>query len=68
MFTTGISKSVLHGLSLMGKDNRMSLLFLILFVADVKCGTHALSADAIYAWALFSIADALWVRNLLGGK
>lgn len=44
----------------------MSLLFLIMFVADVKTGTNAFTESAMYCWALFSIADALWVRTLWG--
>ena len=44
----------------------MSLLLFLLFVADVKCGTNAMHENAVFAWALFSIADALWIRTLWG--
>lgn len=44
----------------------MSLLLLLVFIGDVKCGTNAMTESAMYAWALFSIADALWVRTLWG--
>lgn len=44
----------------------MSLLFLMLFIADVKSEVNVITESAMYAWALFSIADALWVRTLWG--
>lgn len=42
----------------------MSLLFLVLFVAAVKSDVAILEEGFMYAWALFSIADALWVRTI----
>ena len=47
----------------------MSLLFLITFISDIKNCTDIITKDGFFTWALFSIADALWVRLLLcGGK
>lgn len=42
----------------------MSLLFLLLFIADIRSGTNVMTEGAVYAWALFSIADALWINVL----
>lgn len=46
----------------------MSLMFLLLFLYDVRAEAQVMTEGAVYAWALFSIADALWIRNLIGGK
>ena len=44
----------------------MSLLLLLTFVFDVTYDTNAMTETGMYLWALFSIADALWVRTLWG--
>ena len=46
----------------------MSLFFLIIFLAMLMTDASFLTAELLYIWALFSIADALWVRIIFGRK
>lgn len=46
----------------------MSILFLAVVIAALKIDPNLLEAELLYIWALFSIADALWVKVLFGGK
>lgn len=44
----------------------MSLLYMMVAIIDLMHETCYMTEPAMYAWALFSIADALWIRTLLG--
>ena len=45
----------------------MSVLFLVIFIAMLKDpDVTVIGEEFCYAWALFSIADALWVRTIFG--
>ena len=46
----------------------MSVIFLLLAIAAVKGDIGITEEDFLYAWALFSIADALWIRTIFGRK
>ena len=46
----------------------MSVVLLVLVIAAVNTDASVLTADLLYLWALFSIADALWARMIFGGK
>jgi hypothetical protein len=46
----------------------MSILFLCVVIAALKVDPSLIKAELLYVWALFSIADALWVKVLFGGK
>lgn len=46
----------------------MSIVLLTLVFACVRSDPSCLTAELLYLWALFSIADALWARVVFGGK
>lgn len=46
----------------------MSLLFCVAGIATIIVDPALLSEGMLFTWALFAIADALWVKVLLGGK
>lgn len=46
----------------------MSLLVLCVVIAALKIDPSLIEAELLYTWALFAIADALWVKILFGGK
>jgi len=46
----------------------MSFLCLVLFIALAKIDLALITDNFLQIWALFSIGDALWVRNISGGK
>ena len=46
----------------------MSVLFLVIVIAALKVDPSLIKAELLYMWALFSIADALWIKALSGGK
>ena len=46
----------------------MSLLFCVYGIAMVIAEPALLSEGMLVTWALFAVADALWVKVLLGGK
>ena len=46
----------------------MSVLLLAVVIAALKIDPSLIEQELLYTWALFSIADALWVKTLSGGK
>lgn len=46
----------------------MSILFLAIVLAALMTDLSLIEEELLYLWALFSIADALWVKVLFGGK
>ena len=45
----------------------MSILLLAVVIAALKVDPSLITNELINTWALFAIADALWVRNISGG-
>ena len=46
----------------------MSILFLSIVLAALRIDPSLIEAELLYLWALFAIADALWVNALRGKK
>jgi hypothetical protein len=46
----------------------MSIFFLAIVLAALKIDPSLIEAELLFCWALFSIADALWVNALRGKK
>ena len=47
----------------------MSITFLVMFFILLKSpDVDTITTEYFYCWALFAIADALWLRALGGGK
>ena len=46
----------------------MSIFFLCVVIAALKIDPSLIEEELLFCWALFAIADALWVKVLFGGK
>ena len=46
----------------------MSILLCMLVIFVFFIDPALITEEIMFYWALFSIADALWVRNLIGGN
>ncbi len=46
----------------------MSLLFCAVGIAALTQDVSWFTAEMLYAWALFAIADVMWLKFLFGGK
>ena len=46
----------------------MSILFLVVVICALSIDPSLIQAELLYVWAIFSIADALWVIALRGKK
>lgn len=46
----------------------MSLLLLTVVICALRVDPSLLTNELINTWALFAIADALWIKTLFGGK
>ena len=46
----------------------MSILLLTVVIAALKVDPSLITNELINTWALFAIADALWVKIFSGGK
>lgn len=46
----------------------MSFVFFVIGISDIFNAGSWLTTDGMFLWALFSIADALWMSFVFGGK